>query len=164
LNDVKTRLIARWSESYKHRPTPSPASQYTQVGLLQSVDVQEHVGNKILTYIQNAAIFGDIRDEFEIYIYNDRPSVFTSLAFWGRRRSNLWKRIQLRTYLPALILQPFDYCTLNFTNPALSNLAGMPVMVEDLKYDPRSLTILVSGWIPSRVGTGIVDTGVWPDD
>lgn len=122
--DLVTKLTAVWRDDYAK---------------------DEH--NLILR--NNVVKYGTQADQDEYYIYNRFPLVEKSATFWLIRKSNTWRKLQFKTALNKLALEPFDDITIDCPSFSASPVLGM---IESATYDSSDNTISFEVWTSVRSG------------
>lgn len=166
--DIFTKILAKWNSSHRANMAPNPISNIGVLGLgeiIRSMDREKRrlKDQHVEVYRNNSEKFGEVPHEFDVFIYNTQDPVKKTLAFWGLRMSNSWRLIKFNTYLQGLVLQTFDLITLDFTIPVLSNIGGIPAIVESASYDQSSKLTSIEAWIPSKSGTSSLVPEVWQE-
>lgn len=111
LDDVATQITALW------RRKPAEDDDDTD-GVLRYI------------YENNVDVFGSKPKEITIDKYNMHYCVDACIQFWGSRMSNIWRQLQLTTFLNAVNVEVFD--SMRSKIPAISSntLDGILTSVE----------------------------------
>lgn len=137
--EIVTKYVATWRPDYAHS---SP----------NKVIIRHNAGLKR---------YGVQSQEYDYYIFNDRELVKRSATFWMIRLSNSWKNLSFTVGAKKLNIETFDNVSLDW-----DEIADGPVTTEiqSVSYNPTSMTIQVTMWVPVRFGEMTTYDFAWPAD
>lgn len=162
--EISTKLIGTWTESYKDFAGPTKHNEKITTEIQEVIRTLtkqtgiEREATRYDVYRENIDIFGTVPREERIYIYNNQRSVWQTLKFWGHRFSNVWKKIKFKTFMPGLLLQPFDCITIN-----LPQFIAQYAYVERISFNPESYEVIIEAWTPILAGGLIYDGNYFTD-
>jgi hypothetical protein len=161
--EIITRSVGTWTETYKDSPQPqnlniSAVRNLSKVlkSLLPDT-YREQTATKMYTYRENIDVFGLTSQETNIFIYDNESSVKKTVDFWGHRNANSWTLLTFKPLgLDALILQPYDGVSITInTAPMFINTIGT---VESINYDQKNKQVEITCWLPIKAGEQFTDT------
>ncbi len=156
--EVITRVIGKWKNTYRNQIPLSSAvlskkdSNFVNQ-LSQYINGTEADKINYVQFQQNIIDYGLVQQDYDFYIYNEFDQVEKSLTFWGKRLSNSWRRVSFKTFMPAILLQPFDQVQVNLTTDSAVNSLNLLGIVESANYDFKNKSITVEVWLPAVSGS-----------
>jgi hypothetical protein len=117
--------------------------------------------NKIILR-HNIAKYGTQQETFSFYCFNQPDIVLKAATFWLIRKSNTWKKIRFRTFLPFLNLEVFDTATLDFTGQDYVATGPVKTVIEEASYNSADQTIDFLCLTPVRSGEMVEYQFFWP--
>jgi hypothetical protein len=157
--EIKTHLICRWRESLRYQR--SLISKNHVKSLMGSIADEESRDEHTVIYKNNIQLYGDVKDDFEFFAYNQEKFVRDSSDYWGLVLSNSWRKAKLRCFHIGVPLQPFDMVFLTYDWPVLANINALIAVVESVSYDFSSKSCTLELWLASEAGTFANDTRLW---
>jgi hypothetical protein len=167
---IKTKLVARWSETDKDKTQPGPYNELraqrlinTIYSIIESDSSSRRMDEHVEVYRENIDVFGLLEDQVDIFIFNNADSIDSTLQFWGHRYANSWRTVELVTFLNGAALQSFDNVLLNYASPELWNLVNVQGEVESTSLNFKEKTVSLKLWLPIIAGQiSAVPSKVWP--
>lgn len=104
-----------------------------------------------VVFRNNLYKYGLHSQQDDFYCFNNLNVVQIAALFWNIRKSNMWKKVQFTTPLHKLNIEVFDFVSLDFGEPFVSN-GPVIGMVEAADYDSENNTISFTIWTPVRIG------------
>jgi hypothetical protein len=94
--------------------------------------------------------------EFEFFIFDDPDFVNGAMQFWGHRKANSWKVVELNGFHDSMHLTVFDGVDINL--PGIVPCRGV---VESCSFDPKNKSVSFRIWTPVRASYGSEDIDAW---
>ena len=116
-------------------------------------------GQRELIYENNLSIFGLAEQDFDFYIYHSPALVSISLAFWGYRFSNIWRKMQYNSFIKYLKLEVLDEIYTSIVDYSANRLAGY---IEEIEYNVDDYNVSITVQTDSK--SGVIDSGNNPID
>jgi hypothetical protein len=157
-NDLKTKINCNWRRSYAGldgvyklnsykfnwratRYTQGDKDlrmliQYSYAQLPTKAVNSEHE----LVYMQNTDTYGLFEDSWDFFIYNHEILVKKSLAWWGSKRANMWRKFTSRHFLEALPAEVFDTIAYDVAQIGGNIVHGMVTQMSQ-NTDDNSISI-----------------------
>ena len=117
--------------------------------------------NKIILR-HNVGKYGTQQEAFDFYCFNQPDIVLKAATFWLVRKSNTWKKVRFKTYLPMLNLETFDTVTLDFGSQDYVSTGPVKAIVEEAVYNSNDRTIDFLCLTPVRSGEMTEYQFFWP--
>jgi hypothetical protein len=161
--EVVTKIIGTWRKTNQYNEPPTRLLQNKQkaeikdiIRALKETDRRENPPTEITLYQENENRYGVKSVTEDFFIYDFEEPILATLNFWGHRNANVWRKAILKTFMPALILQPYDAVTLDID--LLGTIKGI---LESIQYNSDSKDIIVNIWLPIISGAEVMDSTVW---
>ena len=126
--DITTRMTGVWKEDYFQK-----------------------LPHKIIL-MNNMGKYGLHEKSIDFYIYNDYLCVQKSLAFILMRESNVWKTLELKTFIRKLKIESLDTVTFNFTKDYIAN-GPVNGLIQKCNFDSDKLEISLQVQLPILLGS-----------
>jgi hypothetical protein len=166
VSDIYTRLVGTWNKDYRDIPRLTRGNESIHEKVREIVramlDSRESkvTSSEYEVYTNNVDKYGIKAREEPVYIYNNSDNVIATLKYWGYIGSNSWKLVKFNTFLPALILKPFDAVAFNMSDTTLLHSAVLGI-VHSTSYNHKNKSVALEIWLPVKAGTTTIDNGVW---
>lgn len=137
LQEVVTRFIAKWRESYADEETA-------------------------LYYEENTARYGTLEAEYSFWIYQTESLVIKSAAFWAARYARVWRILRLIGFMEAAEVAVLDWIRFSMADIALPDPLYVLAKETELNSDPWQVGLML--WTPVEIGTTTVSSAAFDDD
>lgn len=133
----------------------------TKMKAQYTIDYSQEQQQDVIVFRNNINKYGMLESDQQWYIYTDAYSVQNAAAFWMMRKSNTFKRVQFKTMLHKLRLEPFDAITLDFSSPYIAS-GPVTAVIETVTFDPVDCTIDITCWTPVLFGSLVASSIGFP--
>lgn len=104
-----------------------------------------------IVYRYNIRKYGTLEETYDFFCYTNALYVQKVAEFWMIRKSNSWKRVQLKVFLNKLRIEAFDTVTLNLTEN-IASYGPVNGLVTKSVFDPDDDSLNLEIWLPVRLG------------
>lgn len=163
IDEIETRFIGTWTPNYedagqpdRHTESDTLRLKHIVRGINAANDHQTRTATNYQLYQENVDIYGERTVEWRFSIYDNPKAVDGALAFWGHRKANSWKLVELNGFHDSMGLTVFDGVNLN--------LPGIPItrgVVESCSFDPKEKVVSYRIWLPVRASHIADDAKAW---
>lgn len=168
--DVITKLVASWSESYRDKHRLAEVRELLTrefehiLSSLIKEDRRTRSDTRYLVYRNNIGLYGLHTREVSCFIFNDEDSIAKFLSFWGYRWSNSWRLAKINVPLMGAMLQPYDGVVIQFTQDYITQgLSAVLGVVDSVELNYHELSVSLTLWLPVVIGTDFINSlGAWP--